>query len=99
MIARRFIFFALTFLITEARLSLGRRLIAVSAIGVAALTAPPCLAQVGIGAGLRTELPSRTMKDLRDQDVVKQRFDFSCGAAALATLLRYGFGENISEGE
>lgn len=66
---------------------------------MAALTTTPCLAQVGIGAGLRIEAPSRTMKDLRDQDVVKQRFDFSCGAAALATLLRYGFGENVSEGQ
>ena len=37
------------------------------------------------------------MKDLRDQDVVKQRFDFSCGAAALATLLRFGFAEDITE--
>lgn len=39
------------------------------------------------------------MKDLRDQDLVKQRFDFSCGAAALATLLRYGFGESVNEGQ
>ncbi len=37
------------------------------------------------------------MKDLRDQNVIKQRFDFSCGAAALATILRYGFGENVTE--
>ncbi len=37
------------------------------------------------------------MKDLRDQNLVKQRFDFSCGAASLATLLRYGFGENVTE--
>src|SRR5262245_23432006 len=81
----------------EASLSFGRRLIVGGAIGMAALTNPPCLAQVGISAGLRIEVPSRTMKDLRDQDVVKQRFDFSCGAAAFATLLRYGFGENISE--
>ena len=26
-----------------------------------------------------------------------QRFDYSCGAAALATILRYGFGENVTE--
>lgn len=37
------------------------------------------------------------MKDLRDQRVVKQRLDFSCGAAALATMLRYGFGDVIGE--
>ena len=39
------------------------------------------------------------MKDLRDQDLVKQRFDFSCGAAALATLLSYGFGHSVTEGQ
>ena len=39
------------------------------------------------------------MKDLRDQNLVKQRFDFSCGAAALATLVRYGFGESVNEGQ
>jgi predicted double-glycine peptidase len=37
------------------------------------------------------------MKELRDQNLVRQRFDFSCGAAALATLLRYGFDDDISE--
>lgn len=37
------------------------------------------------------------MKDLRDQNVVKQRYDFSCGAAALATMLNYGFGDSVTE--
>jgi hypothetical protein len=54
-------------------------------------------AQVSIGAGLRLERPARTLKDARDQNVVKQRFDFSCGAAALATLLRYGLNQPVTE--
>jgi predicted double-glycine peptidase len=37
------------------------------------------------------------MKALRDIHVVRQRFDYSCGAAALATLLRYGFGDPATE--
>jgi predicted double-glycine peptidase len=37
------------------------------------------------------------MKDLRDRNVVKQRYDFSCGAAALATILQYGFGDEVTE--
>ena len=62
------------------------------------MTATGLSAQIAIGgSGLRVEPPARSMKDLRDQDVVKQRFDFSCGSAALATLLRYGFGENVTE--
>jgi hypothetical protein len=68
------------------------------ACGVIALTATSPSAQIGIGgSGLRADAPARSMKELRDQNVVRQRFDFSCGAAALATLLRYGFGENVTE--
>lgn len=39
------------------------------------------------------------MKDLRDQKLVRQRFDYSCGAAALATILRFGFGDEVTERE
>ena len=68
--------------------------------GVIALTTIGLSAQIGIGsAGLRIDRPARSMKDLRDQNVVKQRFDFSCGAAALATLMRYGFGQNVTEAQ
>ena len=37
------------------------------------------------------------MIELRERDVVVQKFDLSCGAAALATILRYQFGDNVSE--
>jgi uncharacterized protein len=40
-----------------------------------------------------------TVKELRDMNVVKQQQDYSCGAAALATLLRYYFGDATSETE
>ena len=33
----------------------------------------------------------------RDANVIKQRYDYSCGSAALATLLHFGFGESITE--
>lgn len=66
------------------------------AVGATVVVARPA-AQVGIGAGVRIAAPSRSLKDLRDQEVVKQRFDFSCGAAALATLLRYGYAEDVTE--
>lgn len=67
---------------------------AVSAVmGLAA----PGLAQVTIGPGLRADRPALSLKDLRDQNLVRQQFDFSCGAASLATVLRYGFGDNVTE--
>jgi predicted double-glycine peptidase len=68
--------------------------------GAIGLTGASLFAQIGIGElGLRADRPLRSMKDLRDQAVVKQRFDFSCGAAALATLIRYGFGQDVSEAQ
>jgi predicted double-glycine peptidase len=40
-----------------------------------------------------------TLKGLRDKYVVKQQLDFSCGAAALATLMTYYYGDATSEAE
>ena len=44
-------------------------------------------------------LQRHTLKELRDQNVVKQEKDYSCGSAALATLMIYYFGHNTSEQE
>lgn len=41
----------------------------------------------------------RTMRDLRYRDLLQQRYDFSCGSAALASLLHYGYGMDVSEPE
>ena len=38
-----------------------------------------------------------SLRDIRDRYVVKQQFDYSCGAAALATLLTHHFGDATSE--
>jgi len=40
-----------------------------------------------------------TLKELRNLHVVKQQLDYSCGAAALGTLMIYYFGEKTSEKE
>lgn len=41
--------------------------------------------------------PVQSMKELRMQKVVPQTEDFSCGAAAVATLVRYYFGRPLTE--
>lgn len=41
----------------------------------------------------------RSMKELRFARVVRQKYDFSCGSAALATLLTYSYGEPTTEEE
>jgi len=38
-----------------------------------------------------------SMLELRQRNIVLQQFDLSCGAAALATILRYQHGEFVSE--
>jgi hypothetical protein len=43
--------------------------------------------------------PVRSLLEMRRENVVIQNFDLSCGAAALATLLRYEFGESVTEKE
>lgn len=42
-------------------------------------------------------VPISNVEERRFAGVVRQRFDFSCGSAALATLLRYHYGENVGE--
>ena len=39
----------------------------------------------------------RSLTELADQNMVKQNYDFSCGSAALATLLNNYLGENFTE--
>jgi predicted double-glycine peptidase len=36
-------------------------------------------------------------KELRERNIVMQRLDYSCGAAALATVFRYYWGANVNE--
>lgn len=51
------------------------------------LSAPPLTGTVS----------ARTWKDLRDDRIVKQDFDYSCGAASLATILRSFYGTEVTE--
>jgi predicted double-glycine peptidase len=43
--------------------------------------------------------PVRSVLELRRERVMIQNWDLSCGAAALGTLLRYQFGEPVTEKE
>jgi predicted double-glycine peptidase len=44
-------------------------------------------------------LPVKSLVDLRYGSVVRQGYDLSCGAAALATILKYYYGEDVTEKE
>ena len=43
--------------------------------------------------------PVQSVLEMRHDRVIIQKWDLSCGAAALATLLRYQFGEPVTEEE
>lgn len=43
--------------------------------------------------------PVKSLLEIRRENVVIQAYDLSCGAAALGTLLRYAFGEPVTEKE
>jgi uncharacterized protein len=45
------------------------------------------------------EEPVRSMLEMRHHDVIIQSWDLSCGAAALATLLKYEWGDPVTEKE
>lgn len=40
-----------------------------------------------------------SLLEIRQHNVIVQKFDLSCGAAALATLLKFHYGEQITERE
>lgn len=42
-------------------------------------------------------LPIKTWKDLRDEHIVKQDLDYSCGAASVATIMNGFYGLNVTE--
>lgn len=54
-----------------------------------------CLAQVRAHA----DTPVKSLLEMRQQHVIVQKFDLSCGAAALATVLNFQFGDHVTETE
>ena len=78
-----------------------RRLLTAACAVIAAILfavgSPSRAATVEIGSGVRINVPLKTWKALRDENLIVQRFDYSCGSAALATLMRYGYGHEVGE--
>ena len=51
----------------------------------------------GNQAGGAYTLQVRSWRDIPFRSVVRQQYDFSCGSAAVATLLRYHYGRDVNE--
>ncbi|MGX4642519.1 C39 family peptidase [Massilia sp. SYSU DXS3249] len=54
-------------------------------------------AELSLPSGMRVGMPVKSMKDLRFQATLRQQYDFSCGSAALATLLTHHYATPTSE--
>lgn len=59
-------------------------------------TVPPHGSTLSLASG-DYALPVKSMVERRYLTVVRQQYDFSCGSAALATLLRYHYGDPQNE--
>ncbi|MBU1172409.1 MAG: C39 family peptidase [Proteobacteria bacterium] len=55
------------------------------------------LIETGTGPSLATRHTIKPLSDFQTDRIIKQSYDYSCGSAALATILRYYLGENFSE--
>jgi predicted double-glycine peptidase len=73
------------------------RRLGLRAFGPALCAAAIAAAPGGAQAQAETPRPVRSMLEIRQDSVVVQKFDLSCGAAALATLLNYQFGDHVKE--
>jgi predicted double-glycine peptidase len=51
----------------------------------------------GTGGLGSVNLPLKSLNDLRYTRMIKQQYDFSCGAAAVASLLSYHYGHKTDE--
>lgn len=82
----------------------GRRISALACCALVLSVVLPAGAQDGTVHGLygladvpqvRKRLVS--MRERRYQDIIQQKFDFSCGAAATATILRHAYNFDVNE--
>ena len=67
--------------------------------GLTLLLAPLCVGAVDLtgvqGEGYHLHLTS--LKEARFKNTIRQKYDFSCGSAAVATLLTYQYGYPVNE--
>ena len=55
------------------------------------------VASLALNGMLRADVPVASIKTLRERATVRQRYDFSCGSAAVATLLTHHYGQPVNE--
>ena len=77
-----------------------RKLLTLPLAGLMALAFAAEVAATSVipgAGGARFNVKVKSLVDMRFNKVVRQQYDLSCGAAALATLFKYYFGDDIGE--
>ncbi len=59
--------------------------------------ATAAMVEVTPGVGSRMLLQVWSMRELKVRSVIIQKYDYSCGSAAVATLLTYHYGDSVTE--
>lgn len=79
----------------------GRMVVIATALSLLLGSAPQAAAisAESLAGGIAFSKKVTTWKDLKFRDMVRQTSDYSCGAAALATILTYYFGKATSESD
>ena len=65
----------------------------------AANPVPVWLGQISHGPATTVTKPVRSWKEMKFDGLVRQRTDFSCGAAALATIFNHAYGKDTTENQ
>lgn len=76
-------------------------LAAIVAASLAALAGAPALAADTVipAAGAEYKVRTVSLREARFRTTIRQQYDFSCGSAAVATLLTYQYGHPVTEQE
>ena len=68
-----------------------------AAIGGLLLAPVSTTSAIELAVGQRVTVPVASLKEIKFRNTTRQQFDFSCGSAALATLLTYHYGTPVTE--
>ena len=68
------------------------RRVFLAALGGTLLAPAAPASAIELAIGQRVNVPVTSMKDIKFQRTLRQQYDFSCGSAALATLLTHHYG-------
>ncbi|WP_240481643.1 C39 family peptidase [Dechloromonas denitrificans] len=68
-----------------------------TAVETAFAAEPSSRIEMPIQSGGAFSVPVTSMRDVRFRNTLRQKYDFSCGSAALATLLTHHYSYSISE--